>query len=127
MTSLMSKLARPALPVERLNEPDQGTLPFAASRTDLDGRASKLRTEEVVRYGHAIAKTLAALWHLAVVRPIGRWLEHERAIRELSLLNDRELQDIGVAPGMIPYAVSSRSSLNDASNIANENSPKRAA
>jgi len=128
MTSLTPKLTSSASPVERLDEPDRWTPPFEASQTDLNARASELRTEALVRYGIAAAKVLLAIWRKAVAGPVSRWLAYERTVRELSLLNERELQDIGAAPGMISYLVSGKVGLDDkAPDGANENVPKRAA
>jgi uncharacterized protein YjiS (DUF1127 family) len=128
MTSLMSKVARSTSPVERLDEPDRWTPPFEASPMDLNARGGELRTEALVRHGSAIANALGAIWRKAVLGPVSRWLERERAIRELSALNEHELHDLGVAPGMIPYLVSGKARLDDGGpSVANENVPKRVA
>ena len=36
-----------------------------------------------------------------IIRKINEWTKYRRTVRELSTLNERELKDIGVAPGDI--------------------------
>jgi uncharacterized protein YjiS (DUF1127 family) len=56
--------------------------------------------------GHAPAKfgqSAARLAHKIFVAPVERWLEQERTIRELSRLSPRELAELGLSAGDIPY------------------------
>jgi uncharacterized protein YjiS (DUF1127 family) len=46
---------------------------------------------------------VARLAHKIFVAPIERWLEQERTIRELSRLSPRELAELGLSAGDIPY------------------------
>ena len=64
-----------------------------------------------------------------IVPPIARWIERERAIRELSLLGERELAELGITPAMIPYAASPKftaDSIDDRRRgAANDNGARR--
>jgi uncharacterized protein YjiS (DUF1127 family) len=42
----------------------------------------------------------------AVSAAITQWIKRERAIRELSMLGERELAELGITPAMIPYVAS---------------------
>jgi uncharacterized protein YjiS (DUF1127 family) len=65
----------------------------------------------LVRLGHGVAK----LWQKAVASPFRAWQERERTYRELAMLSEHELRDIGLTPGMIPLVAAGKI------NAANEN------
>ena len=129
MESRMLRVERAESPVRSLNEPDRWRVPVEVSHEALLIQARELRTKALVHYAHVIGNALAGLWRKAAVEPVTRWLARERAIRELSLLNEHELHDLGIAPGMIPYLVTGKLNAEDEGRrAANENlHPKRAA
>lgn len=102
--SIITKPKAIELPVRPLAEPDRWTAPRLLAE-DAVLRAARAQRDA------ATAKALAAFFlhgvawlaHKLVVEPLRRWLERERMIRELSMLSDRELADLGVTPGEIPY------------------------
>lgn len=65
----------------------------------------------------------------AVAAPIDRWIKRERAIRELSLLGERELAEPGITPAMIPYAASPKFTADSGDGLpraaANDNRAQR--
>ncbi|HLI13599.1 MAG TPA: DUF1127 domain-containing protein [Alphaproteobacteria bacterium] len=56
----------------------------------------------------AVVHAVASLWRNLIARPFARWAAQERAIRELSMLDDRELADLGISRGLIPYAATGK-------------------
>ncbi len=107
---------------ERLTPPSMfdGELLMRAARLERDRAVAGL----LVKLGRHVAW----LWRKAVAEPFKRWLERERTIRELSSLRARELAELGIAPGMIPYVAAGKVTNERGSPAANENAhPRRAA
>jgi uncharacterized protein YjiS (DUF1127 family) len=94
---------------DELNLPDgfETEALVAAARRDRD----RMLAGVLVSLGRAVAK----LWLKAVANPFRNWQARERTYRELALLNEHELRDIGLTPGMIPLVASGKI------NAANEN------
>ncbi len=74
-------------------------------------------------------RSLVRILSEAVARPITHWMARERAIRELSLLGERELAELGITPAMIPYAASLKFAAHSgdgrARGTANDNQAQR--
>lgn len=131
MLSRKSKFEQIESPVRPLAEPERWTVPTETDHERVLAAAQALRIQATRRLAHAFANSVARLWHDGIVEPIARWRERERTIRELSMLNERELADIGLSPGMIPFVAAGKFQP-EAEPIerapANENhSPRRAA
>jgi uncharacterized protein YjiS (DUF1127 family) len=103
-------------PVRPLAEPDRWTAPSPSDEAAIARAAQAYRDAELARTAGALgqgvarhlATSLAWLGRKLVVEPIERWLERERTIRELGMLSPRELADLGITPGEIPYVASGR-------------------
>lgn len=111
-------------PVRPLSEPDRWTPPAPIDHEALMAEAQALRTQAIADFWRATGR----LWRKAVAAPVERWLERERAIRELSSLDDRELADLGISRGLIPYVAAGKFTANDEgarreTAPANENRP----
>jgi uncharacterized protein YjiS (DUF1127 family) len=118
--------AAPASPVEPLSEPELWTVPTDIDLRSVMDQARHERARAVAGASRALWRGLATVWHKAVVAPFARWRERERTLRELSMLSERELHDIGLTTGMIPYVASGALSAKDEtagrdSTPANEN------
>ena len=65
----------------------------------------------------------------AVSTAITQWIKRERAIRELSMLGERELAELGITPAMIPYVASPKFTAETAGDrrhpAANDNRARR--
>lgn len=133
MSAVISRVRGVESPVHSLHEPDFWTPPVDINLEALVAAAHANRNALLAKYTRTFVAALAAFWRKAVVQPVGRWLERERMIRELSRMDERELHDLGLTPGMIPYLVSATNAqegarLHAAVVFANENvRPIRAA
>ncbi len=96
-------------PVRPLSEPERWTPPALVDHEALAAEARALRAQALAGYGRALAR----LWRKAIVAPVARWIERERLVRELSMLDDRELADLGISRGLIPYIAAGNFTAND--------------
>jgi uncharacterized protein YjiS (DUF1127 family) len=96
-------------PVRPLSEPERWTPPVLVDHEALAAEARVLRAQALADFG----RTLVRLWRKAIVAPVARWIERERLMRELSMLDDRELADLGISRGLIPYIAAGNFSAND--------------
>lgn len=108
MAMLVSSFHGIESPVRPIAEPDRWALP-----RDMDSAVSMKdaalgRAKAMTQFGHGVARGAAWLWRKAVLGPIERWAERERLMRELSYLSERELIEIGISPGMIPFVVAGK-------------------
>ena len=91
-------------PVRPLSEPDRWTPPAPVDHQAIMAEAHALRTAALMDLSNALKR----LWRKAVAQPVGRWIERERALRELSRLDDRELADLGITRDLIPFVAAGK-------------------
>jgi len=96
-------------PVRPLSEPERWTPPAFVDREALMAEAQALRREAIADFGRALRR----FWRKAIAAPVARWFERERLMRELSGLDDRELADLGISRGLIPYIAAGKFTAND--------------
>jgi uncharacterized protein YjiS (DUF1127 family) len=96
-------------PVRPLSEPERWTPPAVVDHEALLAEANALRAQALANFGRALGR----IWRKAVAAPVARWIERERLMRELSMLDDRELADLGISRGLIPYIATGNFTAND--------------
>jgi len=89
-------------PVRPLAEPERWQAPNFRGLVENPSAATKHAARDG-GVGGAVLRGTAWLARKLVTEPYRRWAEHERIIRELSLMSERELADLGLARGDIPY------------------------
>ncbi len=109
MSVRKSLVAESESPVRPLSEPERWTPPAPVDHEALMAEASALRAQALADFGRALGR----LWHKAIAAPVARWIERERLVRELSRLDDRELADLGISRGLIPYIAAGNFTPND--------------
>jgi uncharacterized protein YjiS (DUF1127 family) len=89
-------------------ESEEMRLPRGFDNDTLVAEARRQRDEALAGALRVAARAVASLWTKAVVRPFRAWQERERTYRELAMLNEHELQDLGITSGMIPLVVAGK-------------------
>ena len=109
MSVLRTFVAEGESPVRPLSEPERWTPPAPVDHEALLAEAQALRAQALANFGRALGR----LWRKAIAAPVARWIERERLTRELSRLDDRELGDLGISRGLIPYIAAGKFTPND--------------
>lgn len=115
-----TEFTRPSVsPVQRLSEPEWWQLPTDFDPDKVLAAARAERDEVLARYVRALGlgRALRTLWRTLIAEPFKRWRQRERWTRELTMMQDYELHDIGITRSMIPYIVSGK--------VAREDQPAR--
>lgn len=92
--------------VKPLSEPEWWQLPADFDPEKVLAAARAQRDEVLGDWARAVGRSLAALWRKGIVEPYERWRQRERTIRELTMLEDHELRDLGITRSMIPFIAS---------------------
>ena len=87
---------------------DEMRLPQGFDNDALLAEARRQRDEALAGFARNVGRGLTALWARTVAGPYRAWQERERTYRELSMLNEHELQDLGITSAMIPMVVAGK-------------------